>query len=298
MFAGPHPAPIRMEPLDVLFEGPRAPGEVRGDDPPWAIAQRYGGPLAIGLRADRPTMVANFVESLDGIVALATGARGGGSAISGASEPDRFVMALLRTLADVVVVGAGTVRSAPRHEWTPRGIARNWADACDAWRSRLGLAGQPTTVVVTATGQVPASHPGLTNEDVPVVIVTTRDGARRLAEGGVPSGARVEVLSVGTSVEPDRLVALLTSMGARVALCEGGPHLLADLLGADAVDELFLTLSPQVLGRKPGVARFGLAEGRAWDPGSARWTALHSVRRARSHLFLRYAFEGLPGPTG
>ena len=56
MSAATHSAPIHVEPLDVLFEAPRAPGEVRGDDPPLTIAQRYGGPLAIGLRPDRPTL--------------------------------------------------------------------------------------------------------------------------------------------------------------------------------------------------------------------------------------------------
>ncbi|HXQ95635.1 MAG TPA: dihydrofolate reductase family protein [Candidatus Acidoferrales bacterium] len=297
MSAATDTEPIHVEPLDVLFEAPRAPGEVRGDDPPPTIAQRYGGPLAIGLRPDRPTVVANFVESLDGIVAIASGPRGGGSHISGAFEPDRFVMALLRALADVVVVGAGTVRSAPRHEWTPRGIAPDWAGVCDAWRSRLGLASQPTTVIVTAAGNVPADHAGLIRDDVPVVIATSRAGARRLASRGVPSGARVEVLSDAGSVEPERLVALLAHMGARLALCEGGPHLLAHLLGAEAVDELFLTLAPQVLGRTPEAARLGLAEGRAWDPGAARWAAVRSVRRAGSHLLLRYAFEGRPGPA-
>ena len=271
-------------------------GGFRGGTPPADLARRYGGPLSVPLRPGRPTVIANFVESLDGIVALGTGPRGGGSEISGASEPDRFVMALLRTLADVVVVGAGTFRAAPGHEWTPRGVAPRWAADCAAWRAEMQLPPQPAIMVISASGDVPPDHPGLSRDDIRATIATTADGARRLADRGVPGRARVEVLSDGPTIEPSALLGLLSRLDTRLALCEGGPHLLSDLLASDVVDELFVTVAPQLLGRGAGTAvRLGLAEGRAWDPREAPWGTLRSVRRAGSHLFLRYEFEGPRG---
>lgn len=277
-------------PLEVLLEAPPAATRARGGSAPASIADRYGGPLEVPLHPDRPTLIANFVESIDGVVALATGPRGGGSDISGSSEPDRFVMALLRTIADAVVVGAGTVRSAPKHEWTPRAIAPEWQAACEKWRASLGLAPQPTTIVITAAGDVADGHPGLTAPDVPVVIATTERGASVLARRGVPAGAEVEIVSNGEIVGADAIVTLLRRRRVQLALCEGGPHLLADLLDGGALDQLFVTLAPQVLGRAASFTRLGLAEGHAWEPGTARWAEIVSVRRARSHLFLRYAF--------
>ncbi len=296
--ASPDPVHTSPEPLDVLLEDAGGQGELRGGSVPDRIALSYGGPLAIRLRPDRPTIVANFVESLDGVVALGTGPRGGGSDISGASQADRFVMGLLRSVADGVVVGAGTMRSAPRHEWTPRAIAPGWAADFAAWRASLGLAAQPTTVVVTSAGDIPDGHPALMRDDVPVVIATTSRGADRLAglaerlAGGVTARrVRVEVLADAGTVAPEALAALLTRLGIRLAVCEGGPHLLAGLLDAGRVDELFLTVAPQVLGRAPGAARLSFAEGHAWDPVDAAWGELRSVRRSGSHLFLRYAFR-------
>lgn len=303
MTANADAPPASPEPLDVLLEDAGGHGEVRGGQAPDRIALAYGGPLEIPLRPDRPTIVANFVESLDGVVALGTGPRGGGSDISGASRADRFVMGLLRTLADGVVVGAGTMRSAPRHEWTPGGIAPGWAGDFAAWREALGLAGQPTILVVTSTGDLPEGHPALAREDVPVVIATTARGADRLTglverltgsgrlTGDATRRVRVEVLADSGSVSPQAIAAVLGRLGIRLAVCEGGPHLLAGLLEGGCVDELFLTVAPQVLGRGPGAARLGLAEGRAWPPGEAAWGELLSVRRSRSHLFLRYAFR-------
>ena len=284
--------------LEVLVEAPGQRGEARGGTPPAGLARRYGGPLAVSLRPDRPTVVANFVESLDGIVALGTGPRGGGSEISGASEPDRFVMALLRTLADVVVVGAGTFRAAPRHEWTPRGIAPRWAGDCAAWRAQLGLPSEPAIVVVSASGDLPPDHPGFSREDGRAFVATTGSGARQLAHRGLPARVRVEVVSDAPRIEPGALLGFLSRLGTRLALCEGGPHLLSGLLTAGAVDELFVTVAPQLLGRGPGAAaRLGLAEGHAWDPREAPWGSLRSVRRAGSHLFLRYGFAGQRGPA-
>jgi hypothetical protein len=79
------------------------------------IFGRFEGELTVELRPDRPTIVANFVSTIDGAVALGPGEpNAGGGEISGFSEADRFMMSLLRALADVVIVGAGTVR-AGRH---------------------------------------------------------------------------------------------------------------------------------------------------------------------------------------
>lgn len=278
-------------PLEVLLEAPPVRGPARGGLLPGKLAARYGGPLAIPLHAGRSTVIANFVATVDGVVALATGPRGGGSDISGGSGTDRFVMGMLRALADVVVVGAGTLRAAPRHEWTPRGIAPAWAADLAAWRAALGLPTQPTTVVVSARGDVPPEHPGLCLPDVPVVIATTRDGALELARRGVPPGARVEVPSDGSAVSATGLVRLVEALGAGIALCEGGPHLLATLLGGGAIDELFLTIAPRLLGRSPSAPRLGLVEGAAWLPAEAPGAALRSVRQDGSHLFLRYAVE-------
>lgn len=76
------------------------------------------------LRNDRPTVIANFVSTVDGVVAFDVIGSSGGGEISGFFAADRFVMGLLRAMADVVLVGAGTVRAAPTHEWTPRHVHR------------------------------------------------------------------------------------------------------------------------------------------------------------------------------
>jgi len=85
-------------------------------------------------------------------------------------------------------------------------------------------------------------------------------------------------------------------LGARVVLCEGGPHLFGELLGLRHVHELFLTLAPQLVGRDPDVPRFGLVEGRAFDRAAAPWSDLASVTRSGDHLFLRYRIREAAAP--
>ena len=84
----------------------------------------------------------------------------GGGEVSGFFEPDRFVMGLLRSLADVVLVGAGTMRAAPKHRWVPEHVSRALRPTCRAPPS-LGLPPNPTTAIVTASGEIDLGHPGL-----------------------------------------------------------------------------------------------------------------------------------------
>jgi hypothetical protein len=98
---------LPLEPLWEAAEPPTIPVDRRGGPLPEALAARYPGSLVVDLVDNRPTIVANFVETLDGIVALEAEQTGaGGRDISGYSEADLSMMALLRALADVIVVGA------------------------------------------------------------------------------------------------------------------------------------------------------------------------------------------------
>lgn len=274
-------------PLEHLWLAAAPSGSQRGRPMPRELRARYGGGLEVPIHAGRPTVIVNFVSSIDGIVALGPGAAAGGGPISGFFEPDRFVMALLRAVADVLLVGAGTIEGTSSHQWTGAHLAPGHAPAIARWRRTMGLAQQPTVVLVTGSGNVRLGKGGLDDPTVPVVFATTPRGAARLRRAGLPDHARIDTVSSGSRVSPDDLAAYLPTLGPGVILCEGGPHLMGDLIAADRVDELFLTVAPQILGRK-GVGRLGLVEGATLAPADARWQELASVKRSEDHLFLRY----------
>jgi riboflavin biosynthesis pyrimidine reductase len=276
--------------LTALVPATSPSGRVRGGSLPAPLAERYGGQLAIPLRDDRPTVVANFVSTLDGVVSYATREAAGGGEISGFFEPDRFVMGLLRSLADAVLIGAGTLRAAPTEAWTPAYIHPPSAGLHDALRQQLGLRRQPVTVVVTGRGDIDLGHPGLNGPATDVLVLTTDTGAAVL-ERQHPA-RHIEVVATGARVLPSAILSALDARGCQLVLCEGGPHLFAQLLGAGVVDELFLTLAPQLAGRSSDTPRLSLTEGMAFDRGTALWGYLVDLRRAGDHLFTRYQLNG------
>lgn len=81
---------------------------------------------------------------------------------------------------------------------------------------------------------------------------------------------------------------LYAQLGVRTLLHEGGPTLFGQFLGAEAVDELFLTLSPQIAGRKANTTRPGIVQGTEFMPDSAPGFELLSVKQRAEHLYLRY----------
>ncbi|HEX7345814.1 MAG TPA: dihydrofolate reductase family protein [Candidatus Limnocylindrales bacterium] len=275
------------DPLQTVWEDDDRSPETRGSGMPIDLERRYGGPLTIPLRSDRPTVMANFVSTIDGIVALGTGQLSGGGPISGFHEPDRFVMGLLRALADVVVVGAGTLRGSDAHRWTPGHVHPASAASFGAWREAMGLSPVPRTVIVTAGGDIPTGHPGLADPGIPVVVATTPAGASRLASTDLGEHVAVRTVETRDALAAHDVLRLATEDGARVVLTEGGPHLLGSFVDADLLDELFLTVSPQLVGRA-GQERLGLVEGVSLAPEDGRWQHLVSVRRSTDHLFLRY----------
>jgi riboflavin biosynthesis pyrimidine reductase len=266
--------------FEVAFDDEGPPPE----DPLLGV---YGGPLRV--RGGGPRLIANFVTTADGVAAFGGGSGEGAMAVSLHSPADRLVMALLRCAADCVLIGAGTLRDDPHHQWTPSTPLPELAGELAAHRlRRAGIPDPPVLAVVTRSGALPAAHPALCRPETDVLVITTPEGAAALP----PLHPRVRVATTGGEGEipAAAIVAVVRSeLQAVTVLCEGGPRLFAQLLSAGLVDELFLTLSPQLAGRSATSARPGLVSGVAFAPGQAPRLRVRSLRRSGDHLFARYA---------
>jgi riboflavin biosynthesis pyrimidine reductase len=172
--------------------------------------------------SDRPWVRTNFVSTLDG---AATGIDGKSGMLGG--ESDTRVFALLRSLADVIMVGAGTAR------------AEGYADfeVNTALRARLGLSRMPPMAVVSRSLDIP---PALVGPGT--IVVTTADADRDTLKALRGS---VEVISLGDgAVDWSAVLNTFADRGWNRVLCEGGPSLHGELARLDLVDELCLTIAP------------------------------------------------------
>lgn len=279
-----------MEPIVTLYEREAAPAATL----PAELAEVYGGGLLVpeGHPDGRPYVLVNFVETLDGVISYELPGQSGGGPISGESEGDHAVMGILRAVADAVIFGSGSLHEDSGHVRTPAFVYPPLANAYAALRQRLGkIAPQPLSVVVSASGKVNLAEPTFHTPDVRALIVTTEDGAARLAHASLPPTTEVRAVAADEhgGVQAVALLDLLASAyGVRVAVHEGGPRSLAPFLRAGLIDELFLTLSPSLAGRARGVARLALVEGLAYAPKEVPWATLLSAKLAGSHLLLRY----------
>jgi riboflavin biosynthesis pyrimidine reductase len=249
---------------------------------PPRLRRRYGSDLS--LRS--PVLYANFVASIDGVVAV-EGTPSSGSMISGKNAGDRLVMGLLRAVADAVLLGAGTLRATPGHRWTAQHICPALAADFARLRRQLGRTRDPRLVVLTASGDLDPSHPAL---QAGALVLTTADGARR-ARRLLPPTCEVRSISRGKAVSVRRAVAEIHAEGHDVILSEAGPVVMGQLVRERMVDDLFLTVSPVLVGRVRGDGTKSLIEGVPLLPGDLAWMRLVDVRRQASHLFLRYQQE-------
>jgi riboflavin biosynthesis pyrimidine reductase len=283
----PPPVPSWAHPLTTLYE--RSPAPSRSAFPE-LVRVLYGGDLAFPRRPDRPRVIANFVQTLDGVVSFAIQGHSGGGEISGFDPADRFVMGLLRSFADAVMVATGTLHADSGHVRTPSFIYPEARDLFAELRSQAsGRRTDPLNVIVTGSGAVDVSEPTFHTPGLETVIVTTAEGERRLRSehGQRLDVTRVRAVAEKGPVPPAAVIGVLRrEFGVELLLHEGGPRLLGAFLRARMVDELFLTVAPQIAGRETA-HRPSLAEGVAFLPRMAPWFDLQSVKRAGSHLFLR-----------
>jgi riboflavin biosynthesis pyrimidine reductase len=251
---------------------------------------RFYGPLRFAFQPSRPLVLGNFTGSLDGVASLGVRGHAGGGAISGENGADRALMALLRACASVVMEGAGTLRQSPRSLLTAQHLMPSAAAAFTRLRRNLGLAPLPLRVIVSGSGDLDLKLPLFRGEGR-VLVLTRPAGLRRLQRGrGAAQGVELRALQGEGALGAREILRSLGRDGGRLVLLEGGPHLMGSFVKEKALDELFLTLAPQLSGRQKGVPRLGLVEGAALPPEDLRWGRLLSVKRRENHLFLRTAF--------
>lgn len=200
----------------------------------------------------------NFVSSLDGAVSI--GGRSGGLG----DEADRLAMQVMRTLADVVLVGAGTVRVEGYG-----GVRVSEADA--AWRLEHGRAAQPRLAVVSSALDLDPQQPFFAKA-IERPIVVTHAAAPEDRRAALSAVADVLVCGGGgggggegdgdgdAAVDLEAMLASLAELGIGRVLCEGGPRLFGALMDGDLVDELCLSLSPLLVGGTAGRISRGASE--------------------------------------
>jgi riboflavin biosynthesis pyrimidine reductase len=259
---------------------------------PSELIKFYGG-LSFPSHSARPYIISNFVSTVDGVVSLDAPGKAVGDVISGSNEHDSIVMGLLRAAADAVIVGAGTLRASLQHIWTPAYIYPPYADAYKEFRERMGKQSTPLNVIVTARGNIDLSLPLFQSAKVTVLILTTAEGEQRIRKMDIPKSVQIVAGNNAGSLTAREILNAIVSINpsCKIILIEGGPHLMGIFFAERRLDELFLTLSPQVAGRESSIERLGIVAGKIFAPEHPHWGKLFSVKRGESHLFLRYGFE-------
>ncbi len=230
-------------------------------------AEAYGAlSLIERAHADRPFVVANMVATADGRASRDGRTEG----IS--SDIDRRLFHALRTQVDAVMVGTGTIALERYGPLARRPEVRRR-------RAELGLPEVPLAVTASRTLELPVDAPLFADPESRIVVLTNSEReppgcAARLTVERIPG----EDLDLAAGAER-----LRRSHGVRAMLHEGGPTLLAAMLDPRLVDELFLTISPKLVGGgEPSVVE-GIAFGRPLA------LELLSALRHESFLYLRYS---------
>ena len=203
-------------------------------------------------------------------------------------------MGLLRASADAVMVGSGTlVGVGPQGSWLPGSVYPAAKDLYQKYRTELLRKLQdPLVVIVTGAGQLDLTSTVFHMPRTRVLILTTEQGKQRLLQNGLEALPSVEVKALSSAearISPSAILRLLRQeFGVELLLHEAGPTLFGEFLEGGFVDELFLTVAPQVAGRAADHPRPGLVANVQLFPATGPWWKLLSLKKSGDHLFLRY----------
>jgi len=216
----------------------------------------------------RPFVRFNFVSSIDG------SAQADGLSAKLGSAGDQRIFALLRRLADVILVGAGTVRA--------EGYEGELVSAKDReWRVARGLSPHPALAVISAGLHLEPSEEIFDQSPVPVIVFTSAaitDETRESYGNGVEL---IQVSKLNEGCDPQEIVDHLTRRGLGFVHCEGGPHIFGQFAAAGLVDSTCLSYSPVV------VAGEGMRIAASSDQTFKRF-ALNNLFEEESMLFCDY----------
>ncbi|TGD86522.1 pyrimidine reductase family protein [Mycolicibacterium sp. CH28] len=216
----------------------------------------------------------NAIASLDG--GAATDGTSGG--LGGAG--DRRLFRVLRELADVIVVGAGTAR-AENYSGAQMTVAQRGN------RQRRGQREVPPIALVTRSARLDHDMPVLTRTEVPPLVLTS-EAAATDAQSLLGATAEVIACSGADPAEVELAVALgaLADRGLRRVLCEGGPTLTGTFIEHELLDELCLTTAPTLVG---GAApRIATGHGHVLS----RMRRQHVISDDEGYLYGRYVRVG------
>ncbi|MGW1612952.1 pyrimidine reductase family protein [Streptomyces sp. NPDC002285] len=204
-------------------------------DREWSLAElaaAYAYPEP-GPDGRQPWLRANMVSTLDGA------AQHDGRSQPISTATDMRIFGTLRALADVVIVGAETVRL---EGYRPARAREEFARA----REAAGQGPAPAVAVVSAGLDLDYGLPLFTSPLVPTLILTGAAAAPDRIAAAEKAGAQVVIAGDGVGVDPVRAVQALAELGHTRLLTEGGPRLLGQLVAAGVLDELCLTVSPML----------------------------------------------------
>jgi riboflavin-specific deaminase-like protein len=243
-----YPLPARELSAGSIYEDLELPPPGRGD--PW-----------------RPYVIVNMVSSLDGSAAIC------GKASPIGSETDRRVMRTLRSKADAVMIGAGTLR----------------AEKLSLGLDEISRGSQPLAVIVSKTGDVPLGTNLIVGQRQEVLVITAEDTSKadlkRLREHA--SVLRLPAASAGGIRLEEALKVLEARRGVDLLLVEGGPKLNYSLVSQGLADELFLTLAAKIFGGMSS-DNLPLLEGPEAPLPEFLKAELISVHLSDDELYLRY----------
>jgi diaminohydroxyphosphoribosylaminopyrimidine deaminase/5-amino-6-(5-phosphoribosylamino)uracil reductase len=187
-------------------------------------AEEASDPCASVLHArpDRPFVVAQLGQSLDGRIATVTGESRWINQASALQHVHR-----LRATVDAVVVGVGTVIADDPLLDVRRVEGRN-----------------PARVVIDPTGRCPATARVLMDSKVRRVVVRAQEASSPLP----PGVEEIRIAAHGRTLAPRKIIEALFAAGLRTMLVEGGSWTVSQFIDADAVDRLHVMVSPVILG--------------------------------------------------
>lgn len=219
----------------------------------------------------RPRVMLNMIATVDGRASL------GGRSGPLSDRADRALFHGLRSAVDAVLVGAATLRTERYGRIIPDASRRQL-------RQRRGLSEEPLACVVSGRMTISQDIPLLAEPAARIVVLTA-------SQASLPAtAAHVEYVRAERHGQLDlaaALAELYERYGVQSVLCEGGPHLARQLLGAGLIDELFLSLAPLLAGGEPaGGEALRILAGEELTP--AVTLELRSVLQSGSELFLRY----------